>query len=53
MKTKVSDVIKAMRKGSRDEEMSILGPGFHAKTKIHKTKKQYDRKKLKKDLSFV
>lgn len=53
MKTKELEIVKAMRKGSRDEEMSILGPGFHSKTKIHKTKKQYDRKKSKKDLSFI
>ena len=40
-------LVKAMRKGLRDEEMSILGPGFHSKNKVHKSKKLYSRKKLK------
>ena len=52
MKTKVNDVVKAMRKGSRDEEISILGPGFHSKTKVHVSKKIYNRKKFKKDFKF-
>ena len=49
MKEKVNDVVKAMRKGSRDEEMSILGPGFHSKTKVQVSKKIYNRKNFKKD----
>jgi hypothetical protein len=42
------DVIKAMRRGSRIEEQMILGPGFHSKNKVHKSKKLYSRKNLKK-----
>lgn len=50
--TKVTnlDVIKAMRRGGREAEMEILGPGFHAATRVHKSKKTYTRKpKHKKD----
>lgn len=44
----ISDVVKAMRRGQREAEMEILGPGFHAKTKPHKSKKIYSRKNNKK-----
>ena len=47
------DVIKAMRCGSRIEEQMILGPGFHSKNKVHKSKKLYSRKNLKKIHSEV
>lgn len=44
------DFIKAMRRGGREAEMELLGPGFHSKDKIHKSKKSYTRKiKHKKD----
>jgi hypothetical protein len=45
MKTtgKVSDYVKANRKGSREAELEI-SVGWTAKTRIHKSKKQYDRK---------
>ena len=39
------DVIKAMRRGSREAEMELLGPGFHAAERIHRSKKTYTRKK--------
>ena len=38
------DAIKAMRRGGREAEMELLGPGFHQKNKIHKSKKTYTRK---------
>ena len=41
---KTSDVIKAMRHGNRDAERELLGDGFHAKHKVHKSKKTYSRK---------
>jgi len=49
MKRKVSkttnlDAIKAMRRGSREAEMELLGPGFHASDRVHKSKKTYTRK---------
>ena len=38
------DAIKAMRRGSREAERDLLGPGFHSLNKIHKSKKTYTRK---------
>jgi hypothetical protein len=45
MKTKgdVSDYVKANRKGSREAELE-WSAGWASKTKVHKSKKQYDRK---------
>lgn len=39
------DAIKAMRRGGREAEMELLGPGFHSHSKIHKSEKIYSRKK--------
>ena len=39
------DAIKAMRRGGREAEMELLGPGFHSHSKIHKSNKIYTRKK--------
>ena len=33
------DAIKAMRRGGRETEMELFGPGFHATTRIHQSKK--------------
>lgn len=38
------DVIKAMRRGGREAEMEMLGPGFHSHNKVHKSNKVYSRK---------
>ena len=38
------DAIKAMRRGGREAEMELLGPGFHSHNKIHKSDKIYTRK---------
>ena len=38
------DAIKAMRKGGREAEMEILGPGFHSFNRTYKSKKTYTRK---------
>ena len=38
------DVIKAMRRGGREAEMELLGPGFHSFTRMYKSKKTYIRK---------
>lgn len=40
----LEDYIKANRKGNREAEMELLGPGFHSKNKIHKSGKTYTRK---------
>ena len=39
------DAIKAMRRGGREAEMELLGPGFHSHSKIHKSDKIYTRKR--------
>lgn len=47
----LDDVIKAMRRGSREAEKEMLGPGFHSTRKVHASKKTYTRKsKHKQDL---
>ena len=38
------DAIKAMRRGQREAEQELLGPGFHATTRPHRSKKTYTRK---------
>lgn len=38
------DAIKAMRRGGREAEMELLGPGFHSFNRLHKSKKTYTRK---------
>jgi hypothetical protein len=52
-KGKVSDYVKSNRRGSREAEFEI-SVGWTAKTKVHKNKKQYDRKSqnLKSDSDF-
>ncbi|KAA6302796.1 MAG: hypothetical protein EZS26_000966 [Candidatus Ordinivivax streblomastigis] len=42
-RVKVSAYVKANRKGSREAEFEISA-GWTSKTKVHKTKKQYNRK---------
>ena len=39
------DAIKAMRRGGREAEMELLGPGFHSQNRAHKSEKIYTRKK--------
>ena len=38
------DAIKAMRRGGREAEQDLLGPGFHSLNRVHKSKKTYTRK---------
>ena len=45
LKSSTLDAIKAMRRGGREAEMELLGPGFHSHNKIHKSDKKYTRKK--------
>ena len=40
----LDDVIKAARKGSREAEQELLGPGFHSRNQVHRSKKIYSRK---------
>ena len=39
------DAIKAMRRGGREAEQDLLGPGFHSQNRVHKSEKTYSRKK--------
>ena len=43
-KTTMMDAIKAMRRGNREAEQEMLGPGFHSFNRLHKSKKTYTRK---------
>ena len=38
------DAIKAMRRGNREAEQEMLGPGFHSFNRPHKSKMEYTRK---------
>ena len=38
------DALKAMRRGNREGEQDLLGPGFHASNRVHRSKKTYTRK---------
>lgn len=40
----IPDYVKAARKGSREAEMEMMGPGFHSRHAVHKSKKTYTRK---------
>ena len=42
--TNLDDVIKAMRRGNREGEQEVLGPGFHSTHRVHRSKKTYTRK---------
>ena len=43
-KTTTLDAVKAMRRGGREAEQELFGPGFHSFNKRHKSKKTYTRK---------
>jgi len=43
-RTTLSDYITANRKGRREAEQELLGPGFHATTRVLHSKKTYTRK---------
>ena len=38
------DALKAMRRGNREGEQELLGPGFHTSNRVHRSKKTYTRK---------
>ncbi len=48
----LDDYIKAMKKGGREAEKELMGPGFHATHRVHRSKKTYTRKAKHKDASF-
>jgi hypothetical protein len=41
---RMDDVIRALRRGSREAEKELMGPGFHSKSYVHASKKTYTRK---------
>ena len=43
-KSRLDDVIKAMRRGNREGQQEVLGPGFYSSNRIHRSKKTYTRK---------
>lgn len=43
-RTTTLDVIKGMRRGGRELEQEIFGPGFHSFNHTFKSKKTYTRK---------
>jgi len=43
-KSRLDDVIKAMRRGNREGQQEELGPGFHSTNRVHRSKKTYTRK---------
>ena len=45
VKNLTMDTIKAMRRGNREAEQELLGPGFHSQNRVHKSEKIYTRKK--------
>ena len=41
----LDDYIRASRRGNREAEQEMLGPGFHARSRVHVSKKLYTRKR--------
>lgn len=39
LKPSTQDAFKAMRRGGREAEQELLGPGFHTFNRIHRSKK--------------
>ena len=46
----LDDVVKAMRRGNREGEQEMLGPGFHSSHRVHRSKVTYTRKTKHKGL---
>ncbi|WP_308600303.1 hypothetical protein [uncultured Dysgonomonas sp.] len=49
-KISIKDYIKAVKKVDREDELS-QSPGWRRTTNVHKSKKVYDRKREKRDIS--
>lgn len=47
-KISYKDYIKANRKASREEEINMFGKQIFNRTKVHKSKKQYNRQRDRK-----
>lgn len=44
VKNLTMDTVKAMRRGNREAEQELLGPGFHSRDRLHRSKEEYTRK---------
>ena len=44
VKNLTMDTVTAMRRGGREAEMELLGPGFHSRDRLHRSKKEYTHK---------
>ena len=42
--SRLDDVINDLRRGNREGQQEVLGPGFHATNRVHRSKKTYTRK---------
>lgn len=51
-KAKNFDFMKAIKKADRELELQS-SPGFKSKTRVHKSKKAYDRKKIQKKFDNI
>lgn len=40
----LDEYVKAAKRGSREGEQELLGPGFHSVHRIHRSQKTYTRK---------
>ena len=49
-KISIKDYIKAVKKADREDELS-QSPGWRRTANVHKSKKIYDRKREKRDIS--
>lgn len=47
------DAVKAMRRGNREAEQEMLGPGFHSWNRLHQSKKTYTRKEKHRTLLCI
>lgn len=45
LKPATLDIIKAMKRGERESEQDLLGPGFHSHNRIHRSAKSFSRKR--------
>jgi len=48
----MEDYLKAVKRGNREAEQELLGPGFHSKDRAHKSKKIYTRKQKHKGMEL-
>lgn len=50
--TTLDAYLKAAKKGSREAEQELLGPGFHSNTHVHRSAKTYTRKMKHKNMDL-